>query len=146
MNKRFTLNEIPDIAQKLVKDISKHQTNGARIVTLSGDLGAGKTTLTKEIAKILGIKKEIVSPTFVIMKKYEVKNNFFKFLIHIDAYRLKNGGELAVLGWEEMSRNKDNLIIIEWPEMVIDSLFNINHKIILSHIDENTRNIEICYN
>jgi tRNA threonylcarbamoyladenosine biosynthesis protein TsaE len=143
MIKRFTLNDIPTIAKMLVKDISKNQAKGARIVTLSGDLGAGKTTLTKEIAKILGVKKEIVSPTFVIMKRYEIKNKNFKNLIHIDAYRLKNGNELAVLGWEEMSQNKENLIIIEWPEMVEDGLFDIDHKIVLSHIDENTRSIEI---
>lgn len=143
MNKIFTLDEIPKIAKNLVKEINKKKTKGAKIVTFSGDLGAGKTTLTKEIAKILGVKKEIVSPTFVIMKRYEIKNKNFKNLIHIDAYRLKNGTELAVLGWEEMSQNKDNLIIIEWPEMIADGLVDVHHKIVLGHKDENTRSIEI---
>ncbi len=139
----FTLEEISKIAHSLFKDINKKKNKNAKIITLSGDLGAGKTTLTKELAKLLGIKKEIVSPTFVIMKKYETKNKNFKYLIHIDAYRLKNGKELNVLGWDEMMQNKENLIIIEWPEIIADGLSNIDHKIILSHKDENTRSIEI---
>lgn len=143
MIKTFTLSEIPKIADSLVKEINKNKSKNATIVTFSGDLGAGKTTLTKEIAKILGVKREIVSPTFVIMKRYEINNSNFKNLIHIDAYRLKNGGELAVLGWEEMKKNKDNLIIIEWPEMIADGLFDITHEIVLSHKDDNTRSIEI---
>jgi len=143
MIKTFTLSEIPKIADSLVKEINKKKSKNATIVTFSGDLGAGKTTLTKEIAKILGVKREIVSPTFVIMKRYEIKNSNFKNLIHIDAYRLKNGGELALLGWEEMKKNKDNLIIIEWPEMIADGLFDITHEIVLSHKDDNTRSIEI---
>ncbi len=143
MIKTFTLKEISKIADTIIKEINKKKTKGAKIITLSGDLGAGKTTLTKEIAKILGVKKEIVSPTFVIMKRYEIKNKDFKNLIHIDAYRLNNGGELAVLGWDEMVKNDDNLIIIEWPEMIAEGLSGVSHKIILSHKDENTRSIEI---
>jgi len=143
MKKTFTLNEINEIADDLFKIISKTKQSGAKLVTLSGDLGAGKTTLTKELAKILGIKKEIVSPTFVIMKKYETKHKNFKYLIHIDAYRLKNGGELSNLDWQEIISNKDNLVIIEWPEIIADGLSCVDHKIILSHKDENTRNIEI---
>jgi tRNA threonylcarbamoyladenosine biosynthesis protein TsaE len=139
----FTLKEISKIADMIIKEINKKKTKGAKIITLSGDLGAGKTTLTKEIAKILGVKKEIISPTFVIMKRYEIKNKDFKNFIHIDAYRLNNGGELTVLGWDEMRKNKENLIIMEWPEMVADGLSDISHRIILSHKDENTRSIEI---
>ena len=73
---------------------------GALVVALSGDLGAGKTALTKAVAKHLGIKDKITSPTFVIMKKYPLpllrgsaqraRGSHFKFLFHIDAYRLKN--------------------------------------------------------
>ena len=143
MLKTFTLDKIHQIAKSLIKEITKSKTKGAKIVTFSGDLGAGKTTLTKEVARLLGVKREIVSPTFVIMKRYEIKNKNFKNLIHIDAYRLKNGGELLNLGFEEISQNKDNLIIIEWPEMVADCLASVSHKVVLGHKDENTRSIEI---
>jgi tRNA threonylcarbamoyl adenosine modification protein YjeE len=66
--------------------------NGATIILLRGDLGAGKTAFVKEVAKIFEIGEEITSPTFVIEKKYKIKgNSFFKNLIHIDAYRLTSG-------------------------------------------------------
>ncbi|KKT76429.1 MAG: Hydrolase, P-loop family [Parcubacteria group bacterium GW2011_GWF2_44_7] len=98
---------------------------GAVMVCLSGDLGAGKTALVKEIAKHLGIKRKIQSPTFVIVKKYALKNKNHKFLFHIDAYRLKNEKELSHLGWEEIISSKDHIVFLEWPENV--------RKIIPSH-------------
>ncbi|MGD9581039.1 MAG: tRNA (adenosine(37)-N6)-threonylcarbamoyltransferase complex ATPase subunit type 1 TsaE [Vampirovibrionia bacterium] len=143
MIKTFTLNEIENVANYLFKKINNTKHEGAKLITLSGDLGTGKTTFTKELAKILGVEKEIISPTFVIMKKYKTKNKNFKYLIHIDAYRLKNGKDLLNLGWQEIVSDKDNLIIMEWPEMVEDCLNNERHKVILGHKDANTRSIEI---
>jgi len=66
--------------------------NGGNIVLLHGEMGAGKSTLTKGIAQGLGIKKVVTSPTFTLMNIYEVKkaNSKIKRLIHIDTYRLKN--------------------------------------------------------
>jgi tRNA threonylcarbamoyladenosine biosynthesis protein TsaE len=97
----------------------KKRTKEALIVALSGDLGAGKTTFVKAVAKHLGIKNKISSPTFVIMKKYPLKKiDGYKFLFHLDAYRLKNEKELMHLGWGEIIKNKEHLIFIEWPENV----------------------------
>ena len=147
MKIKFNKKDISKVSEKILDKSIKTKTNKAMILALSGDLGAGKTTLTQEFAKQLGIKENIVSPTFVIMKIYEIRKNFipepnFKKLIHIDAYRLESYNELLKIGWEEIIGNKDNLVIIEWPEKVKDiiplDVFNIN----LIHINEMTRLIE----
>lgn len=147
MKVRFNITEIPEISQKILKKITKTKNNKAKVIALSGDLGAGKTTLTKEIGKLLGIKENIISPTFVIMKIYKIdeKSKYFsnfKKLIHIDAYRLNSGGELRKIGWKEISCDKDNLIIIEWPERVEECLDNDVCLVKLGHIDDETRTFE----
>jgi tRNA threonylcarbamoyladenosine biosynthesis protein TsaE len=93
-------------------------TDGATILALSGDLGAGKTTFTKGIAKALGVESEVTSPTFVIEKIYSLKNQKWERLIHIDMYRLNSAEELPAIGWDEFSKDPSNLIVIEWPEQV----------------------------
>ena len=120
MKEIFELSKIENIAKEIIKKIVLDKKEVATIVTFSGDLGAGKTTLTKEIAKQLGVVDNVISPTFVIMKIYKLNHKKFKNLIHIDAYRLDNYKELINLGWNKIITNKDNLIIIEWPERVSD--------------------------
>src|SRR3989338_8035019 len=78
--------------QKLAKDFLKNiqpQKKEATIIGLYGDLGTGKTTFVQALARQAGIKRKVNSPTFVIMKNYELRITNFKKLIHIDAYRLK---------------------------------------------------------
>ncbi len=116
----------------------------ATIISLSGDLGVGKTAFVKACGKYFLIDEDITSPTFVIQKEYFIKNNiFFKKLIHIDAYRLQNAQELEYLGWNEIIKNPENIICIEWPEQVsgisLPGAINIELKI----EKDNTRTINI---
>ncbi len=90
----------------------------ATIVALSGDLGAGKTNFTQGVAEGLGVSETVSSPTFVIEKVYELTDQRFSHLIHIDAYRLKDESELETLGWERIAQDPGNIIVIEWPERV----------------------------
>lgn len=90
----------------------------ATVVTLSGELGAGKTTFAQGMAKALGIEEVVTSPTFVIEKIYALSGQKFSHLIHIDAYRLKEARDLRVIGWDEIVPNSGNLIVLEWPERV----------------------------
>lgn len=90
----------------------------ASVVTLSGELGAGKTTFVKGIAAALGVREHVTSPTFVIMKIYDLEGQVFDRLVHMDAYRLKGEQHLKVLGWHELLKDPKNLILIEWPERI----------------------------
>ena len=81
----------------------------------------------------------MTSPTFVIEKIYETAHPIFKRLVHIDAYRLESGAELQVLNFEELVSNKNNLILIEWPENVKSILPEDHTKIYCEFVDENTR-------
>ena len=108
-------------------DSNAEQSVGATVIGLSGHLGAGKTAFVKLVAKLLGVKEEVTSPTFVIMKMYEVdssielSNNLmipWRRLVHIDAYRLERPEELEVLNFEKLVADPHNLIMVEWPENV----------------------------
>jgi len=91
----------------------------ATIVTLSGDLGAGKTALVKCCARALGITQELTSPTFVIQKEYPIESpKKFTQLVHIDAYRLTSASELEYLKWGETINHPHTIVFLEWPEMV----------------------------
>jgi tRNA threonylcarbamoyladenosine biosynthesis protein TsaE len=112
-----TLDELAGIAQEVVSFCT--QNEHAQVIALIGDLGAGKTAFTKELAKLLGIAYEITSPTFVIMKSYEIPAHpFFKKLVHIDAYRIEADDEMRVLGFNEILSDPTNLVCIEWPEKI----------------------------
>jgi tRNA threonylcarbamoyladenosine biosynthesis protein TsaE len=88
------------------------------IIALIGDLGTGKTALTKYIAKGLGITEEISSPTFTIVKEYKSGR---LSLYHFDVYRLGCGDELMDIGAEDML-DGDGLCVIEWADIVSDVL------------------------
>lgn len=86
------------------------------LITLSGDLGAGKTTFTKSLGKGLGVKKTINSPTFTILKIYQGSE---MPLYHIDAYRLE--GVTQDLGFEDYFED-DGLCVVEWPHYIESQL------------------------
>lgn len=132
-----------EIAGVFIDEILKSKNKKAFVVGLCGELGAGKTTFTQSIAGYLGIKNKVSSPTFVIMKKYPIKNGQFKFLFHLDAYRLKNEKELLHLGWKEIINNKEHLIFIEWPENVIKVMPKDSVFVNISHTKEGHRSFKI---
>lgn len=111
--------ELKDIVQLVLAEIANRDNRpAAQVVALSGDLGAGKTTFTKALAAEIGVKENVASPTFVIERVYPIDLDGFKNFIHIDAYRMKGDEDILQLGWEEQIDNKENLIFIEWPEIV----------------------------
>lgn len=117
--------------------------SGAIIVGLYGELGSGKTTFMKFLAECLGIKETIQSPTFVIMKSFNLQSSIFNKLIHIDAYRIENEAEMLNLGWQEIISDPKNLICIEWPER-ISGIMPPHIVITFEHYnDENQRKINI---
>ncbi|MAZ67237.1 tRNA (adenosine(37)-N6)-threonylcarbamoyltransferase complex ATPase subunit type 1 TsaE [bacterium] len=133
----------PEAFTKAAQQFAQQLTPGriATVVALQGDLGTGKTTFTQEAAKALGVAEDIISPTFVIQKRYQLENQVFGQLIHIDAYRLEGARELEVLGWSDIARDPANLILIEWPEHVEGLLAPETQYIYFEYIDEDTRRI-----
>ena len=115
-----TLTELNNIAQGILSLCMREEDKKiATVLGLSGDLGAGKTAFTKELAKALEMKHEITSPTFVIMKSYPISaNKKYTHLIHIDAYRIESDDEMRVLGLEEILNDPTKLVCIEWPEKI----------------------------
>lgn len=108
-------------AQHFVRTLAKGER--ATLVTLSGELGAGKTAFTQEVAGALGIEDSVTSPTFVLEKIYELPEGApFKRLVHIDAYRLSSGDDLRPLGFSDLLMDPGNLIMLEWPERVESAL------------------------
>ena len=101
--------------QKLGEEYAE-QIKAGGVLCLEGELGAGKTTFTQGLLKGLGCEGPFTSPTFTIVKEYKVESMKYK-VFHIDAYRITEN-DLDNLGWEEMLQNKNNIIIIEWPERI----------------------------
>jgi len=138
-----SLEDTEKIAADFVKKLSLHAHAGALIVGLYGDLGSGKTTFTQDVAEIFGIEENITSPTYVIEKVYPIDHAKFKNLIHIDAYRLSSGKELLSLGWQNISSNPDNIILVEWPERIAEILPENHVRIHFTFVSDMEREIEI---
>lgn len=138
-----SLEETQEIASKWLDEIAAEgvDNNEATVVGLSGHLGSGKTTFTQAVAKALGVIEQITSPTFVIMKLYATQNKRFPRLVHIDAYRLEEGRELAALDFEKIVSDKNNLVLIEWPENVKEILPDSTRFVEFESVGENERRI-----
>ena len=118
---KVPLSALPQLAAEVLKKLETK--NSAAIIFLSGDLGAGKTTFVQALGKELGITETMQSPTYVLMKKYQIKKaSPFKTLVHIDAYRLNNAQEFAALKPEQFLSDPKALVVIEWPERVGNAL------------------------
>ncbi|MCK4782057.1 tRNA (adenosine(37)-N6)-threonylcarbamoyltransferase complex ATPase subunit type 1 TsaE [Candidatus Parcubacteria bacterium] len=129
--------ETKKLGEKLAKEIlSCSQKKDAFVIGLIGDLGGGKTTFLQGLAKGLGIKDKINSPTFVIMKRYK---NFY----HFDCYRIKDPKEILNLGFKEIISNPQNIVALEWADQIQDIL--PKHALIIEFdfIAQNTRRVKI---
>jgi len=129
------LTTAPRQTQKLGEILAKEALKtklkkGALILGLEGDLGGGKTTFLQGFAKGLGTKEKILSPTFIILKRFKIKGltphqklrfgagQGFKNFYHIDCYRIEKPKEILDLGFKEVISNPKNIVTIEWAERI----------------------------
>ncbi|MCX6797962.1 MAG: tRNA (adenosine(37)-N6)-threonylcarbamoyltransferase complex ATPase subunit type 1 TsaE [Candidatus Falkowbacteria bacterium] len=115
---------------------------GGEIFALIGDLGAGKTVLAKGLAKGLGVKSRVNSPTFNILKLYSVKNHQnIKYFCHVDAYRLNSAPDLEAIGVKDFLEDKQVVTLIEWAEKIKPLLPKGSKIIKIEHLTDNSRKI-----
>lgn len=121
------------------------QLKGGEVLALYGDLGAGKTKFLQGLAKGLGVRIKVNSPTFNIMKIYRVAGNGkINTFCHIDAYRLSSGKDLDALGVEEYFYDKNTVTAIEWAERVEEILPKKRINVKIKQISGNIREIFVA--
>lgn len=142
MNKKheqiFQVAELAQVAQAIM--------NGCQhtaVITLSGTLGAGKTTLAIEMLRQWGITDEMQSPTYTYMQAY--KNKEGQQFYHFDLYRLQDKEAFLFAGFDEFLYQKNSIVLIEWPDIIQDLLKNDVCNIQLTYVDDATRKISWNY-
>ena len=134
MNKNYSLSELNTIAKEVVEN-SKHKT-----LLFYGIMGVGKTTLIKELCKVLGIDDVTSSPTFSIVNEYVTNTN--EKVYHFDFYRIEDEEEAYDIGFEDYFYD-EAWCLIEWPENV-QNLLPLNAvEIHLTQLDDGQRNIQL---
>ena len=130
----------PEESKELAKQLSK-ELKSPRLIALYGNLGSGKTTFIQGLAEGLGIKKRVLSPTFVFIREYDLssKRKFY----HVDLYRLDSERNAETIGLSDIFADKSAITAIEWPEKIEKLLTTNTIKINFSTVGENKRKIEI---
>lgn len=133
---KIIANNLKD-TEKLGRIIAKCAEKGT-VICLDGELGAGKTSLARFIAKELGVKGNIVSPTFTIIKEYEGRLPFY----HMDVYRIDSEDDMYDLGYDEYIYS-EGVTVIEWSKLIEGILPEERIKIEIKRINDTKREINI---
>ena len=102
------------------------------VITIEGDLGAGKTTLTRAICRGYGVTVDVTSPTFTLVHEYDGTRSK---VYHLDLYRLKDSRELVMIGWDDILADRA-VVIVEWPDRAPALMPRGHIPIGLSHVPE----------
>jgi tRNA threonylcarbamoyladenosine biosynthesis protein TsaE len=103
------------------------------VVGIVGELGSGKTTLVRAIARALGVVEPVTSPTFALVHRYA---GLATTVYHVDGYRLQREAEAADLGLDDVLTEPDGVMLIEWPERLGAFLPPLAHRITLAYADD----------
>lgn len=104
------ISETTRLADELIKNTDQH------VFFLYGDLGSGKTTFSQGVGEALGITQKMQSPTFIIMRSYELQKQKWNTLYHVDLYRIESMHQIEGIGILDLMQDPKNLFLIEWPE------------------------------
>lgn len=153
--KTYTTNssqQTKELGRKLAqKFLSKGPQQKALVLGLIGDLGGGKTTLVQGFAEGLGIKQKILSPTFIILRKFEIRkegpgrSNEVKFenFYHIDCYRIEQAQEILDLDFKQIISDPKNIVVVEWADRIEEILPKTTLTLKFEIVNHNTREITI---
>ncbi|MCX6783734.1 MAG: tRNA (adenosine(37)-N6)-threonylcarbamoyltransferase complex ATPase subunit type 1 TsaE [candidate division WWE3 bacterium] len=129
-----------DETKKIAAQICTKLKSG-NVLALQGDLGSGKTTFTQGLAKALGVKSRVLSPTFTILRQYKIENSKFSTLNHLDCYRVSGPSDLESLDILNLCGQPNSLTIIEWPERIACILPKTTLKISFETLEGQQRKI-----
>jgi tRNA threonylcarbamoyladenosine biosynthesis protein TsaE len=115
----YTLVDLPVVAKEIIEFLQ----DAPRVWLFRGQMGAGKTTLSKELLQQLGVDQAVQSPTFSLVNEYQTQAG--EIIYHFDLYRLKNTQEALAIGIEEYL-DSGNYCLIEWPEQA-EELWDFPH-------------------
>lgn len=135
--------ELGDYLRQTIKGKRKKGSGSAVIICLYGDLGSGKTTFAQGFAKGLGITTRLLSPTFIIVRRYSLIERG-GFLYHLDLYRLESIKGLRELGLSEILTDKDSIVLIEWADKLGDLLPKERIDVRFSVTEDGKHNVFIC--
>ena len=126
------------LGEKLAKQIQ-----GGEVIFLYGDLGSGKTTFTQGFINYFIQNKRVPSPTFIIVRQYDVKHAAISKIYHVDLYRLETMEDIQTLGILELFNNPNNVFLIEWPEKLDKHMIKNRINVKFNIINGNKREIKI---
>ena len=137
-----TISKSESQTQKIAQSLAKN-LKGGDFIALYGDLGAGKTVFTQGVAQALGIKKRVLSPTFVFIRSYPLTINHKPLTFyHVDLYRGQTPQDFQSLGLEDVFAD-DSIVVIEWAEKIAEILPKKRIDVTITTVNEKTRRIEI---
>lgn len=128
----YKLSELEKASNFVLKNVNHD------IILITGEVGTGKTTLIKEYCKLIGVEETVNSPTYTLINEYQNKRGK---IVHMDLYRVKDINEINELGLFEYLEN--NIVIIEWPEIIL-KMIDIKYSMInITFINEKERKLSI---
>lgn len=128
----YKLSDLEKASNFVLKNVNRD------IILITGEVGTGKTTLIKEYCKLIGVEEIVNSPTYTLINEYQNKRGK---IVHMDLYRVKDINEINELGLFEYLEN--NIVIIEWPEIIL-KMIDIKYSIInMTFINEKERKLSI---
>ena len=128
----YKLSELEKASNFVLKNVNHD------IILITGEVGTGKTTLIKEYCKLIGVEEIVNSPTYTLINEYQNKRGK---IVHMDLYRVKDINEINELGLFEYLEN--NIVIIEWPEIIL-KMIDIKYSMInIAFINEKERKLSI---
>ena len=128
----YKLSDLEKASNFVLKNVNRD------IILITGEVGTGKTTLIKEYCKLIGVEEIVNSPTYTLINEYQNKRGK---IVHMDLYRVKDINEINELGLFEYLEN--NIVIIEWPEIIL-KMIDIKYSMInITFINEKERKLSI---
>jgi tRNA threonylcarbamoyladenosine biosynthesis protein TsaE len=133
--------KLGEILAKEILKIKKRKRGW--LLGLRGGLGGGKTTFLQGFAKGLGIRKKILSPTFLIMKRFQLSDPYFQYFFHIDCYRIQKPKEILSLDFKKIISDPKNIIAVEWSDRIKEILPKDIFTIKFNFLDKTKREISL---